>query len=141
MQDPVLAGVHLIAEPWDTGQGGYDVGNFPVDWSEWNGRYRDTVRRYWKGNPQELSDLATRIAGSSDLYAADGRRPSASVNFIAAHDGFMVADLVTMTASTTRPTCRTTPTARTATTAGTAAPKARPPIWRSSPCAPGRSAT
>ena len=94
MQDPVLAGVHLIAEPWDTGQGGYDVGNFPVDWSEWNGRYRDTVRCYWKGNPQELSDLATRIAGSSDLYADDGRRPSASVNFITAHDGFTLADLV-----------------------------------------------
>ncbi len=94
MQDPVLAGVYLIAEPWDTGQGGYDVGNFPVNWSEWNGRYRDTVRRYWKGEQQQVADLATRLTGSSDLYSRDARRPDASVNFITAHDGFTLADLV-----------------------------------------------
>jgi glycogen operon protein len=94
MQDPVLAGVYLIAEPWDTGQGGYDVGNFPVNWSEWNGRFRDTVRRYWKGAPQQVADLATRLSGSSDLYSRDARRPDASVNFITAHDGFTLADLV-----------------------------------------------
>jgi len=74
--------------------GGYDVGNFPVNWSEWNGRYRDTVRRFWAGAPQQLGDLATRLAGSSDLYSDDGRRPSASINFVTVHDGFTLADLV-----------------------------------------------
>jgi isoamylase len=76
------------------GAGGYDVGNFPVNWSEWNGRYRDTVRRFWAGAPQQLGDLATRLAGSSDLYSDDGRRPSASINFVTVHDGFTLADLV-----------------------------------------------
>ncbi len=94
LQDPVLAGVYLIAEPWDTGQGGYDVGNFPVNWSEWNGRYRDTLRRYWKGDQQQIGQVATRLSGSSDLYSWDCRRPDASVNFITAHDGFTLADLV-----------------------------------------------
>jgi glycogen operon protein len=94
LQDPVLAQVHLIAEPWDVGDGGYEVGNFPVNWSEWNGRYRDTVRRFWAGVPQELGDLATRMAGSADLYGDDGRRPSASINFVTVHDGFTLADLV-----------------------------------------------
>jgi isoamylase len=94
LQDPVLAQVHLVAEPWDVGDGGYEVGNFPVDWAEWNGRYRDTVRRFWAGAPQQLGDLATRISGSSDLYGDDGRRPSASVNFVTVHDGFTLADLV-----------------------------------------------
>jgi glycogen operon protein len=94
LQDPVLADVHLIAEPWDVGEGGYDVGNFPVNWSEWNGRYRDTIRRFWAGNAQELGDFATRLTGSSDLYSSDGRQPSASINFITAHDGFTLADLV-----------------------------------------------
>jgi isoamylase len=94
LQDPVLADVHLIAEPWDVGAGGYAVGNFPVNWSEWNGRYRDTVRRFWAGAPQQLGDLATRLAGSSDLYSDDGRRPSASINFVTVHDGFTLADLV-----------------------------------------------
>jgi glycogen operon protein len=94
LQDPVLAGVHLVAEPWDVGAGGYEVGNFPVNWSEWNGRYRDTVRRFWAGAPQQLGDLATRLSGSADLYGDDGRRPSASINFVTAHDGFTLADLV-----------------------------------------------
>jgi glycogen operon protein len=94
LQDPVLAGVHLVAEPWDVGAGGYEVGNFPVNWSEWNGRYRDTVRRFWAGAPQQLGDLATRLSGSSDLYGDDGRRPSASINFVTVHDGFTLADLV-----------------------------------------------
>jgi isoamylase len=94
MQDPVLAGVHLVAEPWDVGEGGYDVGNFPVNWSEWNGRYRDTVRRYWKGDQQMLGDFATRLSGSSDLYGHDGRRPAASINLITTHDGFTLNDLV-----------------------------------------------
>ncbi len=94
IQDPVLAGVHLVAEPWDIGEGGYDVGNFPVNWSEWNGRYRDTVRRYWKGDQEMLGDLATRLSGSSDLYGPENRRPSASINFITVHDGFTLRDLV-----------------------------------------------
>ncbi len=94
IQDPVLAEVHLIAEPWDIGEGGYQVGNFPVNWSEWNGRYRDTVRRYWRGDQQQLGDLATRLSGSSDLYGDDGRRPSASINFVTVHDGFTLHDLV-----------------------------------------------
>ena len=94
LQDPVLADVHLIAEPWDVGEGGYEVGNFPINWSEWNGRYRDTVRRFWAGAPQQLGDLATRLAGSADLYGDDGRRPSASINFVTVHDGFTLADLV-----------------------------------------------
>lgn len=93
-QDPVLQGVKLIAEPWDVGEGGYQVGNFPVLWAEWNGRYRDTVRRFWKGDEGLLSDFAYRITGSSDLYQQDGRRPYASINFITAHDGFTLTDLV-----------------------------------------------
>ena len=93
-QDPVLSEVKLIAEPWDIGPGGYQVGNFPVIWSEWNGKYRDCVRRFWKGNGGTVGELATRLAGSSDLFGDDGRRPSASVNFITAHDGFTLRDLV-----------------------------------------------
>jgi len=93
-QDPVLSQVKLIAEPWDLGQGGYQVGNFPVLWAEWNGKYRDCVRRFWKGDGGMLPELATRICGSSDLYAASGRRPHASINFITCHDGFTLHDLV-----------------------------------------------
>jgi len=93
-QDPTLADVKLIAEPWDVGEGGYQVGNFPVQWAEWNGKYRDTVRRYWKGDDGQLSDVGYRLTGSSDLYQHDGRRPYASINFITAHDGFTLRDLV-----------------------------------------------
>jgi len=93
-QDPVLARVKLIAEPWDVGEGGYQVGNFPWLWAEWNGRYRDAVRRFWRGDRGMLGELATRIAGSSDLYARSGRRPYASINFVTAHDGFTLEDLV-----------------------------------------------
>jgi glycogen operon protein len=93
-QDPVVSQVKLIAEPWDVGPGGYQVGNFPVLWAEWNGKYRDTVRRYWKGEEGTLSDLAYRLTGSSDLYQHDGRRPYASINFVTAHDGFTLRDLV-----------------------------------------------
>jgi len=93
-QDPVLSQVKLIAEPWDLGEGGYQVGNFPVGWAEWNDRYRDTVRAYWKGDGGLVGDLAYRITGSSDLYAHSGRRPYASVNFVTAHDGFVLQDLV-----------------------------------------------
>ncbi len=93
-QDPVLSQVKLIAEPWDLGEGGYQVGNFPTKWTEWNGKYRDTVRRFWRGDGGVLSELATRLSGSSDLYEQSGRRPYASINFITAHDGFTLADLV-----------------------------------------------
>ena len=93
-QDPTLADVKLIAEPWDVGDGGYQVGNFPVIWAEWNGKYRDTVRKYWKGDEGQLSDLGYRLTGSSDLYQHDGRRPYASINFVTAHDGFTLHDLV-----------------------------------------------
>jgi len=93
-QDPVLSQVKLIAEPWDLGAGGYQVGNFPVLWTEWNGKYRDTVRRFWRGDGGTVSELATRLAGSNDLYAHSGRRPYASINFITAHDGFTLRDLV-----------------------------------------------
>jgi isoamylase len=93
-QDPTLADVKLIAEPWDVGEGGYQVGNFPVLWAEWNGKYRDTVRRFWKGDMGQLSDLGYRLTGSSDLYQHDGRKPYASINFVTAHDGFTMYDLV-----------------------------------------------
>ena len=93
-QDPVLSHVKLIAEPWDLGQGGYQVGNFPVLWTEWNGKYRDSVRRFWRGDGGTVSELATRLAGSNDLYAHNGRQPYASINFITAHDGFTLQDLV-----------------------------------------------
>jgi len=93
-QDPVLSQVKLIAEPWDVGAGGYQVGNFPVLWTEWNGKYRDNVRRFWKGDGGTVSEFATRLSGSSDLYAYSGRSPYASINFITCHDGFTLQDLV-----------------------------------------------
>jgi glycogen operon protein len=93
-QDPVVSQVKLIAEPWDIGEGGYQVGNFPPKWSEWNGKYRDTVRDYWRGEDETLAEFATRFTGSSDLYASTGRVPYASINFVTAHDGFTLHDLV-----------------------------------------------
>lgn len=93
-QDPVVSQVKLIAEPWDVGEGGYQVGNFPPLWTEWNGKYRDTVRDFWRGEPATLGEFASRLTGSSDLYANNGRRPTASINFITAHDGFTLNDLV-----------------------------------------------
>jgi glycogen operon protein len=93
-QDPVVGQVKLIAEPWDVGEGGYQIGNFPVQWSEWNGKYRDVVRDYWRGADSTLAEFASRFTGSADLYAATGRRPYASVNFVTAHDGFTLRDLV-----------------------------------------------
>jgi glycogen operon protein len=93
-EDPVLAGAKLIAEPWDVGRHGYQLGRFPAGWSEWNDRYRDTVRRFWRGAASEVPGLATALAGSSDLFGDDGRGPHASVNFVSCHDGFTLADLV-----------------------------------------------
>jgi len=93
-QDPTLATIKLIAEPWDLGEGGYQVGNFPVGWTEWNGKFRDTVRKFWKGDMGLHSEIATRLCGSPDLYQHNGRSPSASINFVTAHDGFTLYDLV-----------------------------------------------
>jgi glycogen operon protein len=93
-QDPVVSQVKLIAEPWDLGDGGYQVGNFPPRWSEWNGRFRDSVRDYWREGGTPIGELAERLTGSSDLYEATGRRPSASINFVTCHDGFTLRDLV-----------------------------------------------
>lgn len=94
-QDPLLSQVKLIAEPWDLGEGGYQVGNFPVGWAEWNDKYRDTMRAYWKGDGGLIGEFAQRLTGSSDLYGQSGRRPYASINFVTAHDGFTLHDLVT----------------------------------------------
>ncbi len=93
-QDPVISQVKLIAEPWDIGEGGYQVGNFPVLWAEWNGKYRDCVRKFWRGDESQVKELAYRLSGSSDLYEDDGRQPSSSINFITCHDGFTLHDLV-----------------------------------------------
>ena len=93
-QDPVVSQVKLIAEPWDVGEGGYQVGNFPPLWTEWNGKYRDTVRDFWRGRPEAIGEFASRLTGSSDLYAPSGRRPVASINFVTCHDGFTLDDLV-----------------------------------------------
>ncbi|XHR28172.1 MAG: glycogen debranching protein GlgX [Chthoniobacteraceae bacterium] len=93
-QDPILSRVKLIAEPWDVGEGGYQVGNFPVLWAEWNGKYRDSVRRYWKGDEGHAREIAHRLAGSPDLYQNNGKRPYASINFVTSHDGFTLTDLV-----------------------------------------------
>lgn len=93
-QDPIVSQVKLIAEPWDLGPGGYQVGNFPPNWSEWNGKYRDMIRDFWRGEPSTLGEFASRLTGSSDLYGHSGRRPMASINFVTAHDGFTLADLV-----------------------------------------------
>jgi isoamylase len=94
-QDPVISQVKLIAEPWDLGEGGYQVGNFPILWAEWNGKYRDTVRRFWRGDERQVAELGYRLTGSSDLYEQDGRAPYASINFVTAHDGYTLHDLVT----------------------------------------------
>jgi glycogen operon protein len=93
-QDPVVSQVKLIAEPWDVGPGGYQVGNFPPQWTEWNGKYRDTVRDFWRGEPATIGEFAARLTGSADLYESSGRRPVASINFVTAHDGFTLRDLV-----------------------------------------------
>jgi glycogen operon protein len=93
-QDPIVSQVKLIAEPWDVGPGGYQVGNFPPQWTEWNGKYRDTVRDFWRGEPSTLGEFASRLTGSADLYESSARRPVASINFVTAHDGFTMLDLV-----------------------------------------------
>jgi len=138
-QDPVLSQVKLIAEPWDLGEGGYQVGNFPVGWAEWNDRYRDTVRSYWKGDGGLVADLAYRITGSSDLYGHSGRRPYASVNFVTAHDGFTLQDLVSYNEKHNEANGEIIAMAITITAAGIAEPKVLPtiPIFRL--CGPSKS--
>ncbi len=138
-QDPVISQVKLIAEPWDVGEGGYQVGNFPPLWTEWNGKYRDTVRDFWRGEPATLGEFGYRLTGSvGPLRGRPAGRPVASINFVTAHDGFTAAPTwCATTRSTTRPTARTTATARATTGRGTAASRARPTTRRSSRCAPG----
>jgi isoamylase len=141
-QDPIISQVKLIAEPWDSGEGGYQVGNFPFLWSEWNGMYRDCIRRFWKGDSGVLGEFATRFCGSSDLYETTNRRPHASINFVTAHDGFCLNDLVSYDhkhneANGEGPTV----TARTTTSAGTAASKVRPTTRRSTSYAAARCET
>jgi glycogen operon protein len=123
-QDPVLSQVKLIAEPWDLGEGGYQVGNFPVLWTEWNGKYRDTIRRFWKGDGGTASEFATRLSGSSDLYEQSGRRPYASINFVTCHDGFTLQDLVSYNDKHNEAKWR-----------------GRPTTPRCTPCGPARDAT
>ena len=133
-QDPVVSQVKLIAEPWDIGEGGYQVGNFPALWSEWNGRYRDTVRDFWRDEPAPVGEFASRLTGSSDLYQADTRHPGPASTSSPRTTGSRCATWSRTTRSTTRPTARTTPTATRTTGPGTAASKARPttrPSWRS----------
>ena len=128
----MVSQVKLIAEPWDVGEGGYQVGNFPPLWTEWNGKYRDTVRDFWRGEPATLGEFASRLTGSSDLYQDDGRRPVASINFVTAPRRLHpAATWSPTTTSTTRPTARTTATARATTGRGTAASRARPTTRRS----------
>jgi isoamylase len=124
-QDPVLSQVKLIAEPWDLGEGGYQVGNFPVGWTEWNGRYRDEHARLLEGRRGGMiGDMAYRLTGSSDLYESSGRRPYASINFITCHDGFTLHDLVSYNDKHNEANGRATATARTTTAAGTAVRRA-----------------
>jgi glycogen operon protein len=147
-QDPVISQVKLIAEPWDLAEGGYQVGNFPLGWAEWNGKHRDTVRRFWRGDAGQLPDLAYRLAGSSDLYENEERSPHASINFVTCHDGFTLRDLVSYerkhneangdeNGNTTRPTATRTAMAPTPTTLAVGAPRARPRPYTSSNCAIG----
>ena len=119
-QDPVISQVTLIAEPWDLGDGGYQVGNFPPLWTEWNGKYRDTVRDFWRGEPASLAEFASRITGSSDLYEHSDRRPTASINFVIAHDGFTLRDLVSYNEKHNDANGETATTAKATTDRGTA---------------------
>ena len=138
-QDPVVSQVKLIAEPWDVGEGGYQVGNFPVLWAEWNGKYRDTVRDFWRGE-RALAESPTASPARGPLR---GRRPPpyASINFVTAHDGFTLRDLVSYNEKHNEANGEGNTTARTTTARGTAAPRGRPTTRRSTRCAPASSAT
>ena len=140
-QDPIVSQVKLIAEPWDIGSGGYQVGNFPPLWSEWNGKFRDVSRDYWRGENQTMAEFANRFTGSSDLYEQTGRRPYASINFVTCHDGFSLHDLVSYNEKATPPTVKRTVTVKVTTVRGIAVPRARPTIMRSCSCVRGKSGT
>ncbi len=140
-QDPVVSQVKLIAEPWDIGEGGYQVGNFPPLWTEWNGKYRDTVRDVWSGQHVGVRDLAYRLTGSSDLYRSDGRRPFASVNFVTAHDGFTLRDLYSYERKRNEANGEDNRDGESHNRAGTAASRAPPTTPRSPSCGPSRCAT
>jgi pullulanase/glycogen debranching enzyme len=133
-QDPVVSQVKLIAEPWDVGPGGYQVGNFPPLWTEWNGKYRDAVRDFWRGAPATLGEFASRLAGSADLYESSGRLPVASINFVTAHDGFTLRDLVSYNAKHNEANGKTTTTASPTTARGTAARRGLLQAAASLPC-------
>ena len=124
-QDPVLSRVKLIAEPWDIGDFGFQLGNFPPGWAEWNGQFRDDLRSFWKGDEGFLPGLASSMLGSAGLFDKQGRRPWSSVNFVTAHDGFTLADLTPTTTSTMRPMARRTATGTTTIEAGIAASRGR----------------
>ena len=140
-QDPVVSQVKLIAEPWDVGEGGYQVGNFPPQWSEWNGRYRDTIRDFWRGEPSTLAEFGSRFTGSSDLYDADTRRPDC-IDQLRDRPRRVHARATwcRTTTSTTKPTSRTTATASRTTARGTTASRARPTIRGSTPSATASAA-
>ena len=141
-QDPTLSRVKLIAEPWDVGPGGYQVGNFPIRWAEWNGRYRDAVRHYWHGDSGWVPELASRLAGSSDIYESSGRGAYASINFVTAHDGYTLYDLVSYEQKHNEDERRRAiATATTTTSAGTGVPRAKPPTRRFSTSASASCAT
>jgi glycogen operon protein len=139
-QDPVLSQVKLIAEPWDVGEGGYQVGNFPILWAEWNGKYRDAMRSFWKGDEGKIGELAYRLTGSPDLYMHNGRRPYASINFIIAHDGFTLNDLVSYNDKHNEANGENNEDGDNNNHSGITARKARPTIPRSTPCGAGNGA-
>ena len=141
-QDPVVSQVKLIAEPWDLGDGGYQVGNFPPLWSEWNGKYRDTVRDFWRGEPATLGEFASRLTGSlGPLRGHDRRRPVARINFVTAHDGFTLRDLVSYNDKHNEANGEDNRDGETTTGPGTAASRARPTTRRSPRCVAASSAT
>ena len=139
-QDPAMAQLKLIAEPWDLGPNGYQLGNFPPGWAEWNGQYRDSVRRFWKGDQGLVAEMASRVAGSSDIFGYRGRRPWASINFVTAHDGFTLQDLVSYEKKHNEANGEDNRDGHEPISAGIAVSKGRPTTPRSWRCATGRSA-
>ena len=140
-QDPVVSQVKLIAEPWDVGEGGYQVGNFPSLWTEWNGKYRDTLRDYWRGEPATIGEFAARLTGSADLYEDSSRRPGASINFVVAHDGFTLRDLVSYNHKHNEANGEANGDGESHNRSWNCGSRDRPTTRRSWPCGPSSSAT